>query len=62
MPKNLELFSLKIHKGAKIFKNTKTFLNKGTEHKKNYIGGLNSKNKNIKDAGFPYNFRFYELY
>ena len=32
MPKN---FSLKIHKGAGILKKkTKTFLNKGTKHKK----------------------------
>ena len=28
--------------------NLKTFLNKGTKHNKNYMEGLNSKNKNIK--------------
>ena len=33
-------------------KKTKTFLNKGTKHLKNYIG-LNSKNKNIKGGGSP---------
>ena len=35
MPKKLKIFSLKIHKGAGIFK--KAFLNKGTKHKKNYM-------------------------
>ena len=35
------------------FKNPKTFLYKGTEHKKNYMEGLNSKNKNINDVGSP---------
>ena len=30
---------------------TKTFLNKGTQHQKNDMEGLNSKNKNIKDGG-----------
>ena len=50
MPK---IFSLKIHKSAGI--KTKTFLNKGTKHKKNYIEGLNSKNKNINVAD-PFNF------
>ena len=34
----LKTFSLKIHKGAEIFKTkTKTFLNKSTQHKKNSI-------------------------
>ena len=45
MSKKLKIFSLKIHKGAGIFKNQKTFLKKGTKHKKNYMEGLNSKNK-----------------
>ena len=42
------MFSLKIHKGAGIFKTPpKTFLNKGILNiKKNYMKGLNSKNKN----------------
>ena len=31
----------------------KTFLGKGTKHKKNYIEGLNSKNKNIKGGKSP---------
>ena len=34
MPKKLKIFSLKIHKGAGIFKDIETFLNKGTKHKK----------------------------
>ena len=34
MPKEFNIFSLKIHKGAWIFKNPKTFPNKGTMHKK----------------------------
>ena len=36
-PKNaqkLKIFNLKIHKSAGMFKKTKTFLNKGTKHKK----------------------------
>ena len=45
--KKLKYFSLKIHKGAEIEKKTKTFPNKGTKHQKNYMEGLNSKNKNI---------------
>ena len=32
MPKILKIFSLKMHKGAGIFKNPKTFVNKGTKH------------------------------
>ena len=51
MPKKLNIFSLKIHKSARISKKPKTFLNKGTKHKKNYMEGLNSKNKNIKVGG-----------
>ena len=53
-PKKLKIFSLTIHKGAEIiFKKTKIFLNKGTKHKKNYMEGLNSENKNIKGGGSP---------
>ena len=48
MPKKLKIFNLKIHKGAEIKKETKTFLNKGAKHKQNYMEGLNSKNENIK--------------
>ena len=47
MPRKLQIFSFKIHKG------TKTFLNKGTKHKNNYMEGLNLKNKNIESGGFP---------
>ena len=32
MPRKFKIFSLKIHKGAGILKNPKTFLNKGTKH------------------------------
>ena len=53
-PKNSKTFSLKIHKGSEIKKKkTKTFLNKGTKHNKNYMEGLNSKNKYIKGGGSP---------
>ena len=34
-------------------KKTKSFLNKGTKNKKNYMEVLNSKNKNIKGGGSP---------
>ena len=34
MPEKHKKFSLKIHKGAGIYKKTKTFLNKGTKLKK----------------------------
>ena len=50
MPKKLKIFSLKILKGAAI-KKIETFLYKSTKHKKNYMGCLNSKNKNTKDGG-----------
>ena len=54
MSKKLKIFNLKIHKVARIsFKNPIFFLNKNTKHKKNYMEGLNSKNKNIKGAGSP---------
>ena len=36
-----------------FLKNLKTFLSKDTKHKKNYMGGLNSKNKNTKGGGSP---------
>ena len=39
IPKILKNFSLKIHKGAGI-KKPKTFLNKGTKHKNNYMEDL----------------------
>ena len=53
MTKKLKIFSFKIHKGAGILKKPKTFVNKGTKHNENYMEGLNSKNKNIKDGGYP---------
>ena len=34
MPKELRIFSLKIHKGAGNYKKTKNFLNKGTKDNK----------------------------
>ena len=37
-----------------FLKNSKTFLYKGTKHKRNYMEGLNSKNKNIKGSVPPY--------
>ena len=42
MPKKLNIFSLKIQKGTRIEKKTKTLLNKGTKHNKNYMKGQNS--------------------
>ena len=51
LPK-FKIFSLRIHKGAEI-KKTETIINNGTKHKKNYMKGLNSKNKNVKDDGSP---------
>ena len=56
MSKNLKIFSLKIHKDTGILeKKPTTFLNRGIKYKKNYIEGLNSKNKNrnIKGGGNP---------
>ena len=46
MPKKLKIFSLKIHKDADIFLNSKAFLNK-VRKQKIYMDALNSKNKNI---------------
>ena len=40
MFKKLKIFSLKINKGAGIKKKTQKHFKKGTEHKKNYIEGL----------------------
>ena len=51
MPKKLKIFSLKIHKGAGTLKKNIIFLNKSTKHKKNYMEGLNSRNKNINGGG-----------
>ena len=53
MPKKLKTISLKIHKGAGIYKKPNFFLNKGPKHLKNYLESLNSKNKNIKGDGSP---------
>ena len=53
-PKKSKFLVLKKHRGAlEFFKNPKNFLNKATKHKKNYMEGLNSKNRNIKDGGSP---------
>ena len=49
--KKLQIFSLKIHKVLEFFQIPKTFLNKGTKHKKNYMEGINSTKKNIKVGG-----------
>ena len=43
MFKKLYIFSLKIHKSAGIEKKPKTFLNKGTKHKKKLYGGSKLK-------------------
>ena len=53
MDKKLKIFSFEIHKGARIWRKPKTYLNKGSKHKKNYMEGLNSKNKNIQGGGSP---------
>ena len=52
-PKSSTFLVWKLHKGAGIFENPKTFLNKGTEHKQNYMESLNSKNKNTKGGELP---------
>ena len=36
-----------------MLKKPKKFLNKCTKHKKNYMEGLNSKNKINKGGGYP---------
>ena len=38
-------------KTSKLKKKPKTFLSKGTTHEKNYMEGLNTKNKNIQGGG-----------
>ena len=53
MSKKLNIFSLKIHKGAGNFEKRKTVLNKGTKHKKYDMEGLKSKTKDIKGGGSP---------
>ena len=40
-------------KALEFKKISKTFRNKGTKNKKNYMEGLNSKNKNIEGGGSP---------
>ena len=50
MPKKLEIFSLKNIKVIEFLKSLKTFLNKSTKHKNNYMGDLNSKIKILKVA------------
>ena len=48
-PKNSKFCRLKIHQGARIERKPKTFLNKGTKYKKNYMEGLNSRNKQSRN-------------
>ena len=49
MSKNCpKFFVQKYIKVLEFWKNSKTFLNKGIKHKKNYMEVLNLKNKNIK--------------
>ena len=52
-PKKAKFLILKYIKVLEFLKSPKTFLNKITKHIKNYIEGLNSKNKNIKGVGSP---------
>ena len=52
-PKNLKFLVLKYIKVLEFLKTLKSFLNKSTKHNKNYIEGLNSRNKNIKGGGSP---------
>ena len=49
-PKNSKILVWKYIKVLELKKN-QAFLNKGTNHKKNYMEGLNFKNKNIKGGG-----------
>ena len=46
-PKNSKFLVYKYIKVLDFSKKPITLLNKGTKHKKNYVEGLNSKNKNI---------------
>ena len=61
MPKKLKIFSLKIHKSAIFKKKRKFFLNKGTKYKKNYMEGLNSKNKNKNTKYFFFICNFFSV-
>ena len=51
--KNSKFLVWKYIKVLGFLKTIKTFLRKGTKHKKYYMEGLNSKNKNVKGGGFP---------
>ena len=53
MPKKLKIFSLKIHKGTGNLKKKPKSSWIKVLNKKNYMEGLNSKNKNIKGVGSP---------
>ena len=53
LPKNSKILVYKYIEVLEFLKKSKTFINKGTKHKKNYMEGLNSKNKNIKGGGSP---------
>ena len=53
MPLKLKIFSSKINKGAGIKKKIKNLFKKRYQTRKNYIEGLNSKNKKIKGGGSP---------
>ena len=50
-PKNSKCFVEKYIKVLEFIKKTRIFLNKGIKHKKTYMEGVNSKNKNIKCGG-----------
>ena len=47
------MFSLKYIKMLEFKKKCISFINKVTKQIKNYLGGLNSKNKNINGGGSP---------
>ena len=55
MPKNSKFLVLKYIKVLEFLKKPKTFLNKDTKHKINYMEDLNStnENKNIKGVRSP---------
>ena len=42
-----------LHKGAGIFKTPKTFLNKGTKHKKNYMEEVSTQRIKILKVADP---------
>ena len=50
-PKNSKFLVEKYIKVLECLKTPEIFLNKGTKHKKKYMEGLNSRNKNIKGDG-----------